>query len=382
MIFVSNDFTHTNVILDQPLHIAATASSLGTLSSNNSVIDEESSVFSESIVSLFSAISSKNYGDGNCSHDSFDKVIKLLLKQYPQAAQIPHGRSGRLPLVLADRAGNRSWNDGMRTLLRAYPPAFFSGSKGMIPVKLYPNVLSLIGGGNPPEMPPQKCAGLSNFPNVNAMSSFHRSCSINRFKGRGDIGLLNNLVLLKQRHMKELMASSSETYSANGNIGVGKQQNNDIPNSDVQSTESESFRHYEVVSRADGNHQFTNQPSSRLLSSPYKNSSGISHTPERKKRKELATTMFELLRAKPDLIEASRSHQTSFKSDSCKVRCHQGKLSLVGTKSTQTSTHMIHYSDKREQCQRQRLSGGPKKNTSRKLAERMKVFERKSWMSE
>ena len=117
--------------------------------SNNSVVDEESSVFSDSIVSLFSVASSKKNGDSNNSKNaSFDKVIKLLLKQYPQAAQTPHGRTGRLPLVLADRAGHRTWNDGMKTLLRAYPPALFSGSKGMIPVKLYPYVLfacSMIG---------------------------------------------------------------------------------------------------------------------------------------------------------------------------------------------------------------------------------------------
>ena len=140
----------------QPLHIAATASSLGTLASNNSVIDEESSVFSDSIVSLFSGMSSKKYGDGNCSYDSFDKAIKLLLKEYPQAAQTPHGRSGRLPLVLADRAGNRTWNDGMKTLLKAYPPAIFSGSNGKMPVKLYPNILSLIGGGKPFRTSPPK----------------------------------------------------------------------------------------------------------------------------------------------------------------------------------------------------------------------------------
>ena len=84
--------------------------------------------------------------------------MKLLLKQYPQAAQTPHGRSGRLPLVLADRVGNRTWNDGMKTLLRAYPPALFSGSTGMIPVNLYPNVLSLIGGGNFSDSTAQKCA--------------------------------------------------------------------------------------------------------------------------------------------------------------------------------------------------------------------------------
>ena len=307
----------------KPLHIAATASSLRKLTSTNSSIDEDSSVFSDSIISLFSTLSSKKSADGTCNHDSFDKVIRLLLKQYPQAAQTPHGRSGRLPLVLADRAGNRTWNDGMKTLLRAYPPALFSGSKGMIPVKLYPNVLSLIGGGNPPE-------SLIKSSSTNTVSTLHRNCCNNGFKGRRGIGLLHNLMLLKQRHIKELMEGPSGESNLYGNSQLPTSKNND----------------------------------------------GIGDQPERKKRKELATTMFELLRSKPDLIEASRSHQRNLKSDFGENTSYKKNKMF-----SSDSTRGCYPSNGSQDSETQRLSRGRKKTMSRKLIERMKVFERKTWKS-
>lgn len=275
-------------------------------------------------MSLFSAISSKKYSERNCNFDSFDKVIKLLLKQYPQAAQTPHGRSGRLPFVLADRAGHRTWNDGIKTLLRAYPPALFSGSKGMIPVKLYPNVLSLIGGGNSPELSSRAFSGINNLPTMNTKSPYHRSCCNNRFKGRGGIGLLHNLMILKQRHMKELMAGSPGT--------------------------------------------------SRQLSLPSNSKGDTRSQPQRKKRRELATTMFELLRAKPDLIEACRSHEPCLKTDFRQIRSYEAI-------STSNSTNSSCCLGKPEGCEPQQLLRGRKRNTSRKLIEKMKVFERKSWKS-
>jgi hypothetical protein len=344
----------------QPLHIAAIASSLGTLASNNCVIDEESSVFSDSIVSLLSGMSSKKYGDGNYSYDSFDKVIKLLLKEYPQAAQTPHGRSGRLSLVLADRAGNRTWNDGMKTLLKAYPPAIFSGSKGKIPVKLYPNILSLIGGGNPSVISPPK--GDSYIK--------QRTCSNSRLKGRGGIGLLHNVMLLKQRHVKELMARPSGTHNMYGNTLIGRRRNG-RPYSDIQSFSNQSLLHHQNISYADNNPHSMNRLSSRSFTSPSKNNGGIRKQEERKKRKELATTMFELLRAKPDLIEASRPHQPCFKSDSYR------KMSLAGDVLSPKNASESYHSDKPKGCEHQRSSRGQKKNTSRKLIEIMKVFEKK-----
>jgi len=320
-----------------PLHIAATASSLGNLTSNNSIIDEESSVFSDSIVSLFSAVSSKKYGDKSYNFDSFDKVIKLLLKQYPQAAQTPHGRSGRLPLVLADRAGNRTWNDGMRTLLRAYPPALFSGSKGMISVKLYPYILSLVGGGDPQESPSKKCTGIGNLSTMNKSPSCHGSCRDNRFRGRGGIGLLNNLLLLKQRHIDELMAGATATY---GNFLIRRRQNGRL------NPDGESISNENLTSLKRGE-------------------------PERKKRRELATTMFELLRAKPDLIENCRSHKPSLKSQVRKIGSYGRKMPPSPTNAAKK-----YKGGKMNDYERKQLS--PRRITSEKLKERMRVFEGKA----
>jgi len=351
----------------QPLHIAATASSFGTHTSANSIIDEEFSVFSDSIVSLFSAASSKKNGDGNSSNASFDKVIKLLLKQYPHAAQTPHGRSGRLPLVLADRAGHRTWNDGMKTLLRAYPPALFSGSKGMVPVKLYPHVLSLIGGGDPPESSQTNCASVSNCASTNTMSSLHRSCYSNRFKGHGGIGLLHNLLLLKQRHMRELMAGTT------GISSTGRRQ------------PSRNLVNHDGITRSEDNSQITSRYSSRSSSyhppKPSKTNGRIRSESDKKKRKELATTMYELLRAKPDLIEASRSHQVNSKSDFRKTNSINETMPLEAAISIPNSAHDSYYSHHPEGPQGQRLSRGRKKTTSRNLLERMRVFERKAWKS-
>ena len=288
----------------QPLHIAAAASSLQTLTSNSSVTDEESSVLSDSIASLFSSASTNKNCDDQHTNDSFDKVIKLLLKQYPQAAQTPNGRSGRLPLVLADRAGNRTWNDGMKTLLKAYPPALFSGNKGLIPVKLYPYVLCLIGGGSPPDPPLKKCTRNGNFQSTNTVSSLHqRSCN-NRFKGRCGIGLLHNLMLMKQRQVKELTAGTNNT---NGNPLMGRRQNTYLHSKGQSNFPNQSVLQQEDMSHTDRYDQSMTQKSTCILPAPPKNKSCSKKQPGRKKRKELATTMFELLRAKPDLIDARRT---------------------------------------------------------------------------
>ena len=81
----------------------------------------------------------------------FDKVIKMLLQHYPEGARTPQGATGQLPLSLAIQSGNRTWDDGIRTLLNAYPPALHS-QKVFEPV-LYPTVLSALtscgGGGGP-----------------------------------------------------------------------------------------------------------------------------------------------------------------------------------------------------------------------------------------
>ena len=303
-------------------------------------MDEDASVFSDSIVSLFSGVSSKKYADGNGNFDSFDKVIKLLLKQYPKAAQTPHGRSGRLPLVLADRAGNRTWNDGMRTLLRAYPPALFSGSKGVVPVKLYPHILSLIGGGNPQEFSSKGSASISKFSTIKRTPSCHRSD--NRLNG------LHNLMLLKQRHMNELMGVASRSLNGSQNTSLGEQTD----------------RANVISSRREGISQ--NNRSSSF------STNCASIKPEKKKRKELITTMFELLRAKPDLIEACRSHRANLKSESNDYGRNQSVQRITYASDTFESGHFsesgIVNEKKRSSCIRT-------KETSRKFKERMKVFE-------
>jgi len=71
----------------------------------------------------------------------------MLLQHYPEGARIPQGKTGRLPLVMAIESGARSWEDGIRTLLNAYPPAMHK--KRLIEPKLYPNLLGLVIGPSP-----------------------------------------------------------------------------------------------------------------------------------------------------------------------------------------------------------------------------------------
>ena len=120
-----------------------------TNSSYNSVGgDDHSSVMSDAAMSFFSTATVSQ------TTNPFDQVIKILLHQYPDSARVPQGKSGRLPLVLAieeSKIGRRrTWNDGIRTLLHAYPPALHN--KKIIEPILYPHVLSLVAhnGTTPP----------------------------------------------------------------------------------------------------------------------------------------------------------------------------------------------------------------------------------------
>jgi len=74
--------------------------------------------------------------------NAFDKVIKILLQHYPESAKIPQGKTGRLPLVMAVEAGCRSWDDGIQTLISAYPPALHNRKLFSLP--LYPNILAML----------------------------------------------------------------------------------------------------------------------------------------------------------------------------------------------------------------------------------------------
>lgn len=143
-----------------PLHIAATAASyLSTAHATVSDTDDfptsimaaaavaaqetgdDQSVLSDAALSFFSS-ATVSY-----TTNPFDKVIKMLLEHYPAAAHTPHGRVGKLPLVMAIESSRRTWNDGIRTLLNAYPPALHS--KKLIDPSLYPRVLSKLANDGP-----------------------------------------------------------------------------------------------------------------------------------------------------------------------------------------------------------------------------------------
>lgn len=136
-----------------PLHIAVTAASY-LATANHATQDhptmaevaaaaaaasdnaDDLSVISDAAMSFFSSATVSQ------TTNPFDKVIKILLQQYPEAARIPQGKTGRLPLVLAVESRRRTWADGIKTLLNAYPPALHN--KKIIPAELYPHVLSLV----------------------------------------------------------------------------------------------------------------------------------------------------------------------------------------------------------------------------------------------
>jgi ankyrin repeat protein len=122
-----------------PLHIAAVASSYttnsnaeGSPSMTTFLSDEDSSVSDLSFLSSATCFTT----------NAFDKVIRILLSHYPAAARIPHGRTGRLPLVMAIEGRRRTWEDGIKTLLDAFPPALESRK---ISMTCYPAILTLIG---------------------------------------------------------------------------------------------------------------------------------------------------------------------------------------------------------------------------------------------
>uniref|UniRef100_A0A7S3P805 Uncharacterized protein n=1 Tax=Amphora coffeiformis TaxID=265554 RepID=A0A7S3P805_9STRA len=136
-----------------PIHIATTATSnvVEAHPSEASMVHalaaaaadgaDDLSVLSDAALSFFSTATVCR------TTNPFDKVLKMLLQHYPEGARIPQGKSGRLPLVMAIESGARTWEDGIRTLLNAYPPAMHK--KRLIEQKLYPNLLGLVLGPTP-----------------------------------------------------------------------------------------------------------------------------------------------------------------------------------------------------------------------------------------
>lgn len=114
-----------------PIHRCAMAPSLVFNDSGRN--DDDSSFISE-----FSMFSQTTQSIPN----PFDKVFKILLQQYPAAARVPHGASGKLPLTLALEC--RSWEDGIQTLLDAYPAALES-KRWASQDAIYPFLLARIG---------------------------------------------------------------------------------------------------------------------------------------------------------------------------------------------------------------------------------------------
>ena len=296
------------------------------------------------MASFFSTSSNRKNGKGG-NNQNFDTVIKLLLKQYPQAAQTPHGKSGRLPLVLAARAGHRTWNDGMKALLRAYPPALFSGSKGMIPVKLYPHALALIGGARPlpsSEMDTSLMTSGSNHSCGNSLpSGSGHSFGNSRHKGRGGNRLLHNLLLSKQRQMRELMGTGNSTGRLRNHLHGNGSNHTSLSHSSHRSR-----------SRISATSSFKKKPAAMTKSKDKKG----------KVDPKLATTMFELLRMKPDLVEVGRSYQAEIE----RLEANKKKdFSRAGVSPTGAAVGVG--------------LTRRKKTMSPKLLERMTVFQRKAW---
>ena len=157
----TNSNTHNIGTMNSTTAAAAT-SHFNHSSSYNSLGggDDHSSVMSDAALSFFSTATVSQ------TTNPFDQVIKILLQHYPDSARVPQGKSGRLPLVLAieeSKIGRRrTWNDGIRTLLHAYPPALHN--KKIIEPILYPHVLSLVANnGTPQSESPHHPDGRSSF---------------------------------------------------------------------------------------------------------------------------------------------------------------------------------------------------------------------------
>jgi ankyrin repeat protein len=137
-----------------PLHIAVKSSSYLTsgdyaASNNDWNVDGGMVADDRSVRSAWSFFSTATISQ---TPHPFDKVIKMLLQHYPEGAMTPQGQTGQLPLTLAIQHGNRTWQDGIRTLLNAYPPALHS--RKLFEPELYPFVLATLAAAaaQPPSM--------------------------------------------------------------------------------------------------------------------------------------------------------------------------------------------------------------------------------------
>lgn len=309
------------------------------------------------MASLFSSGSSKRAGVtvGANYNASFEKVIKLLLKHYPQAAQTPQGKSGRLPLVLAARAGNRSWGDGMKALLRAYPPALFSGSKGLVPINLYPHVLCLIGGGPRGETTGTLASTSSLSPDsahsvystASSTWSSSRHSAGGTFKG---IGFLHNLLLSKQRHIRDRMALSASSTPLTSIPSASRSGRQRKPHHLLINSNSSHSQKKRCVDRK--------TPPTTLVAS----STNVCSS--KKVNPKLATTIFDVLRTKPDLVEVGRRYEAE-RLKKLNEQQHARTEACISNPSTEIGNEI----GKRTKH---------KRTMSRNIFERITIFERKA----
>jgi hypothetical protein len=190
-----------------PIHIAATARSyLNTHSAGGAnhkstlaaaaaaavAASDEDSMVSDTtgVLSFFSTATVAQ------TINAFDKVIKILIQHYPESAKIPQGKSGRLPLVLAVESGCRSWDDGIHTLLAAYPPALHNQKLFSLP--LYANVLSMVTDGTGNGSSSKKMPVMSpGSPRRNALRSPRRRANTKTKKDKASRKMTTMFELLK-----------------------------------------------------------------------------------------------------------------------------------------------------------------------------------------
>jgi ankyrin repeat protein len=276
-----------------PLHIAAAASSfcmdtstqqqqaLGAMdvsgSSRNPLDDawETMSMVSDT-TGLLSAAGL------NSTTRAFDKVIKLLLQHYPDSAKIPHGKSGRMPLVLAFK--RRTWEDGIKTLLYAYPAALHQPK--VIPEVYMPRILSKIGQQAFGVSDPQENLDLTNVAGHNGMPTPPVTSATSRApppppSTHHHWGLYNFLTRHQQLQQQQ---QQQQQQQVGGNVGQ-------------RTTAALTRRRAGVTGRG---------AIASARSAP--SSSKHTHTPRG------LTILFELIKSKPDLFTSAliRRDQDSF----------------------------------------------------------------------
>ena len=208
---------------------------------------------------MYSLTSILSSSTTNATPHAFDKVIQILLRNFPKGACIPQGKTGRLPLILAIRAGERTWEDGIQSLLTANPGALHSAKLQ----KAYPEAIALVGGGGHPPARPR------------------------RGEKEGGLRIFQNLYLLSLHHRNT--HGSCGDHGAGGRRGVARKPRKH--SSHNSSSNGEPRRHRSLNSASHGGGGGSRKTQAKGGSKP------IPLNPR------TLTTVFQLLRSKPDLID-------------------------------------------------------------------------------